>query len=130
MPTPNEFEMTWSLIGKVGMALACIVGIVKAYHFLRSQTAVAKLEEIAEKHSECIAKDKARLDNVDDQIVNIDKRLDTVEKLRAEETKRINESLTMLGTAQTALLNHMIDGNGIEEMVKERNELQKFFIKR
>jgi hypothetical protein len=123
MPTQQEIEIAWSLVGKIGVALTCLVGIIKSVKYLKSQTSVAKLEKRVSIHDDYLTTDKRRLDEMD-------KKIKSMETDRIEESRRINESLTMLGTSLTAILNHMIDGNGIEEMKKEREQLQNFFIKR
>jgi len=128
MPTPDEVNATWSLIGKLGVILACIVGIIKAYQYLRSQTSVAKLEAKAKEHDQYLTNDKRHLKNIDGQISEINKRLDKAEIDRIKESEKISESLAMLGTSLSAMLNHMIDGNGIDKMMQERDALQKFFI--
>lgn len=119
----NQIEIAWDLIGKLGVAIGVIVGIVKGYQFLRSQTSVAKLEEKVKTHETYLAKDKEHLER-------IDTRLDNMEASMKKEFEMINSSLDILGSSISSIINHMIDGDGIEEMREERKKLTAFFIRK
>lgn len=130
MPTLGEFDAFWSFIGKVGAILLLVVGIIEAYKKLRSQTPVAKLEDRMNKHDTYLDNDKRHLEELDRHIVQLDKKISDVNQNQAKESSRINASLNMLGTSMSALINHMIDGNGIDKMKEERDALNNFFYNR
>lgn len=119
----DEINIAWDLVGKVGAAMAVLVGIIQAYKYLRSQTSVAKLEEKVSMHSDYLQKDKEHLER-------IDIRLDNIENQNKNEFEQINKSLDMLGSSMASLINHMIDGNGLDKMKEERDKLTNFFISR
>ena len=130
MPTPQEINVLWSLVGKIGSIVIVVVGLLKGVKYLRSQTSVAKLECKAAEHDALLACDKKHLERIDNHIGEIDNRINKMEKERMAESKRLNDSLSILGTSMSAMLNNMIDGNNKDQMIKERDELMNYFIKK
>ena len=125
MPTPQEINVLWSLVGKIGAIVAVVVALIKGVKYLRSQTSVAKLECKTADHDKALEMDRKHFERIDNHIGEIDNRINKMDKDRMAESKRINESLSMLRTSLSAMMNQMIDGNNKEQMIKERDELMK-----
>lgn len=123
---PSEIEALWSLTGKVGAVLAAIVALIKAYQFLVQLTPVAKLEKrvtACEKHDET---DFNRINGLEKRVIELEKKTDEV----AAKIDRVDEGIQRLGKSQISLFRHMIDGNGVDKMREEEEDLTEFFIKR
>lgn len=124
MINPNELEVVWALVGKVGAGIALIVALIKGAQFLFSLTPTSRLEIRVKKCEENLDKDYKRLERVDADILEIKK----VQNGNQEDLKKLSKGINKIGTSQITLLRHMIDGNGIEEMKAEADDLTKFFI--
>lgn len=126
----ENIKITWETIGQLGVVMAAIVGIIKSYQFLRSQTSVAKLEETVKKNTENLDKDFKRLERIDTRIDDIEQKLLQQREDTNEELDKINEGINILGSSMASLINHTIDGSGVDKMREERDKLFGFFIKR
>lgn len=126
MVNPNELEVVWALAGKVGAGIALIVALIKSAQFLFSLTPTSHLEIRVKKCEENLDKDFKRLERIDNDILEIKK----VQNGNQEELKKLSKGINKIGTSQITLLRHMIDGNGIEEMKAEAEDLTKFFIEK
>ena len=76
---------------------------------------------------------KARLPNIrqDERIAKCEERLDDVEKLMENDSKRfdrIEESNRIIQKSILALLEHGIDGNNVEAMKKAKDSLNEYLI--
>jgi len=68
-----------------------------------------------------------------EHLKEIDRRIEHLEQtVNATQTqiKEVNEGIQRIGKSQISLLRHMIDGNGIDKMKEESEELTEFFITR
>ena len=108
--------------------IALIVTAIKGIQFLFSITPTGKLKQQVEDNTKHLANDFERFKEIDAKLSTMEKRLEAAERARAEESQKLNESLNMIGTSVASILNHMIDGNGVEEMKEERNKLMTHFI--
>ena len=124
--TPAEAEAVWSLVGKMGASLAVIAGLIKTLQFLFSLTPTSKLEIRVSKCEQNLEKDLKRLEKHDAEIDAVKKGQEGYKIELEHAVKGINK----IGTSQISLLRHMIDGNGIEEMKVEAEDLTKFFIEK
>lgn len=109
---------------------AIIAGAIKAVQFLFSITPTGKLKEQVDKNTTNIDKDFKHLERIDNRIDIIDATLKELKLQHEEEIKDINESLEMIGSSMTAILNHMADGNGVDKLKEQRDKLIEYFIKR
>lgn len=121
---PAEAEAIWSLVGKIGAALALVAGLIQTTKYLFSLTPTSKLEVRMAKCEEHLDKDLKRLEKHDAELEAIRKSQEKYEQNLQKTVKGINK----IGTSQIALLRHMVDGNSIEEMKAEADDLTKFFI--
>ena len=119
--TPDQF---FEICGWI----AIIVTAIKGVQFLFSLTPTGKLKTQVESNTKHLSEDFERFKIMEKRLVDIELRMDKSEKERAEESKRLTDSLNIIGTSVASILNHMIDGNGIEEMKKERDQLIGHFI--
>jgi hypothetical protein len=133
--TPQMTDLeAWALFGKWILAAGGIAGavlsIVKLIGWIRSKTSVAKLEADSKQHAVWLNNDHDQIKQLNCHVEQIDQRIDEIEDKRLTESVKINQSLQMLGTSLCAILNHLIDGEGKEEMKQKRDELTNFFIKK
>lgn len=126
MVNPNELEALWALVGKVGAGIALIVALIKGAQFLFSITPTSRLEIRVKKCEQDLEKDLKRLEKHDAEIDAVRKGQEGYKIELEHAVKGINK----IGTSQISLLRHMIDGNGIEEMKAEAEDLTKFFIEK
>lgn len=126
MANPNELEVVWALVGKVGAGIALIVALIKGAQFLFSLTPTSRLEIRVKKCEQDLEKDLEHLEKHDAEIEAIRKGQEGYKIELEHAVKGINK----IGTSQISLLRHMIDGNGIEEMKAEAEDLTKFFIEK
>lgn len=122
----NEINTVWVFIGKVGVFLGVIVAIVQAVKYLAGLMPSTKLEH---RVSEIEGKQK----NDFEHLKEIDRRIEHLEQSVMDtqtSIKEVNEGIQRIGKAQISLLRHMIDGNGIDKMKEESDELTEWFIMR
>ena len=122
--TPSEVEALWSLVGKAGTFIAAIVTLIKGYQFLRSLSPSAKVEKRMDAAEAKLQKDYEHLDRLDKEVAEIKK---SQQKYGDELQKAVN-GINKIGTSQISLLRHMADGNGVDELRAEAEDLTKFFI--
>lgn len=122
--TPSEIEALWSLVGKAGTFIAAIVALIKGYQFLRSLSPAAKVEKRMDAAEAKLQKDYEHLDRLDKEVAEIKK---SQQKYGDELQKAVN-GINKIGTSQISLLRHMADGNGVDELRAEAEDLTKFFI--
>lgn len=122
----DEINAAWSLIGKIGVALAVIVGVITSVKYLYGLLPTAKLET---RVNDMEAKQKdgfERLAKLDSEIAEIKKRFEFTEK----QLMQMNEGINRIGKSQISLLHHFATGNGQKEMMKEADDLTEFFVDR
>ena len=122
--TQSEIEALWSIAGKIGAAIVALGGFVKMAQYLFSITPTSRLGVRVKKCEMLLEKDYQHLQQIDSDIKDIRKEHEADRAELRNAVKGINK----LGTSQISLLHHMIDGNGIEEMKKEADDLTKFFV--
>ena len=122
----DEINAAWSLVGKIGVALAVIVGVITSVKYLYGLLPTAKLET---RVNDMEAKQKdgfERLAKLDSEIAEIKKRFEFTEK----QLMQMNEGINRIGKSQISLLHHFATGNGQKEMMKEADDLTEFFVDR
>lgn len=124
----DRVNIAWQLIGQIAAGLGVLVALIQAYKYLRSQTSIAKLESKVQQQSEHLEKDYKHLESIDIRLNTFEKRLIDYEETQAKEVERLNSSLDRLGKSLAAILNYMVEGNGVDKMREERDKLIEFFI--
>ena len=124
MTTPSEIEALWSALGKIGAVIVALGGFVKMAQYLLSLTPTSKLEIRVKKCEDNLQKDFNHFERLDNEIVEIKK---SQQKYGDELQKAVN-GINKIGTSQISLLRHMADGNGVDELRAEAEDLTKFFI--
>lgn len=124
MTTPSEIEALWSALGKIGAIIVALGGFVKMAQYLFSLTPTSKLEIRVKKCEDNLQKDFNHFERLDNEIVEIKK---SQQKYGDELQKAVN-GINKIGTSQISLLRHMADGNGVDELRAEAEDLTKFFI--
>lgn len=126
MITATEVEALWSVIGKVGAAIAFLVALVKGYKYLMSQMPTAKLEERLDKAEENLKKDLQHFEKLESRITGIEQRISETD----DKINHIDDGVKQIGESQISLLRHLVNGNGQKEMEAEADKLTAYFIKR
>ena len=122
----TDFEIAWSVVGKVGACLAVIVAIVQGVRYLYSMAPSAKLEKRVDKVEEHLAADYEHLKEIDQKLEKLSEKVQHTD----DELKVLNEGINRIGKSQITLLRHFVSGNGQQEMQKEAEDLTEFFINR
>lgn len=124
--TIAEMNATWAFIGKTLAFLTVIIGLWKAVEFLWSKSPSYKLGSRLETAEKRLERGDKRFEEIDMRIKNIEQQVNSSQ----EQIKEVNKGIQMLGKAEISLINHLIDGNGIDAMRKEVKELTDYFIER
>lgn len=123
MPTATEVDITWELILKVAAIIGVLVAIIQGTKYLSSMTPTAKLTNRVNSIEELQKKDYEHLKEIDRKIESLEQKTNDTQRQIGE----VNQGVKMLGRSQVSLLLHMINGNGVDEMAKEVEELTKYF---
>lgn len=126
MPTANEISVTWDLIIKIGAIIGILVAIIQGTKYLASLTPTAKLAERVNGIEQNLNKDFEHIKELDRKIEHLEEKTDNTQK----QIKEVNDGIKMIGRSQISLLRHMVDGNGVDKMRDEAEELTDFFIDR
>ena len=126
MPTANEISVTWDLIIKIGAIIGILVAIIQGTKYLASLTPTAKLTSRVNGIEDNLKKDFEHIKELDRKIEHLEEKTDNTQK----QIKEVNDGIKMIGHSQISLLRHMVDGNGVDKMRDEADELTKFFIDR
>lgn len=126
MPTANEISVTWDLIIKIGAIIGILVAIIQGTKYLASLTPTAKLTERVNGIEDNLKKDFEHIKEIDRKIEHLEEKTDNTQV----QIKEVNDGIKMIGHSQISLLRHMVDGNGVDKMRDEADELTKFFIDR
>lgn len=124
MTTPSEIEALWSALGKIGAIIVALGGFVKMVQYLFSLTPTSKLEIRVKKCEDNLQKDYNHFERLDNEIVEIKKS----QQRYGDELQKAVNGINKIGTSQISLLRHMADGNGVDELRAEAEDLTKFFI--
>ena len=123
-----ETQFTLNDILSTLAVIVAIVAGIKALQFLFSISPIGKLKTQVESNTKHLNDDFEKFKTIEKRLNDIDDRLDKAEESRNAEVRGLTESLNIIGTSVASILNHMIDGNGIEEMKGERDRLIGHFI--
>ena len=122
----QEFESFWVVIGKAGAGIGLIVAIVQGIRYLYTLMPSSKLEKRVDKIEELQVKDYEHLKKIDQKIENLEMKTENTQ-IKLNE---LSEGIQRIGKSQIALLRHTIDGNGIDKMREEVEDLTDYFIDR
>lgn len=109
---------------------ALIAGAYKAVEYLLAKTPTARLFAEMEEMKKHLDSDNKQLKKHDNELCELKTAMKEMSKTVESQNKYLNEAINMLGTSQISMINHMITGNGQEELKKERDEMTDFFINR
>jgi len=126
MPTANEISVTWDLIIKIGAIIGILVAIIQGTKYLASLTPTAKLTDRVNGIEDNLKKDFEHIKEIDRKIAHLEEKTDNTQK----QIEEVNEGIKKIGRSQISLLRHMVDGNGVDKMRDEAEELTDFFIDR
>ena len=126
MVNAGEIEAVWSLVGKVAAVIGVTVALIQGIRYLYSLSPSAKLDQKISAIEKNLEKDYEHLKKHDDEIETLNKKLDHTSK----QIDQLNQGIHRLGKSQIALINHTINGNGIDKLREEVDDLTEFFIDR
>ena len=126
MNTVAEVETFWAVLGKGAAIIGVIVAIVQGVRYLYSLLPSAKLEKRLKQAETNLERDYEHLKKHDNEIEQLNKKSDDT----AKKIDQVNQGVHRLGKSQIALLNHQINGNGIDKLKEEADDLTDFFIDR
>ena len=122
----QDIETFWSVVGKSAAIIGVIVAIIQGVKFLYAETPTAKLAKRVDGMGEKLDKDLHHLERHDREISEL--------QIKTSETERkieeMNNGIKMIGKSNILILRHMIDGDGVDAMKKEAEDLTEFFINR
>lgn len=126
METVAEINALWILLGKTSVFVGLVVGLVQGIRYLAGLMPSSKLARRAQDMETKLKTDFERLNEHDRRLTKLE--------AEVEETKKsidqVNEGIQRLGRSQISLLNHLANGNGVDEMRNEAKDLTEFFISR
>lgn len=122
----QEIETFWTVVGKGAAIIGIIVAIVQGVRYLYGILPSAKLEKRVDKIEELQKKDYEHFQKIDNRLDHLEQKTDNTQK----QLEQVNEGILRIGKSQIALLRHTIDGNGIDKMREEADDLTEFFIER
>ena len=122
----QDIEVFWNVVGKGAAIIGVIVAITQGIRYLYSLMPSSKLEKRVGDIEEHVQKDYEHLKKHDTDIDDLRKKTDRTQ----EQLKQVNEGIQRIGKSQIALLHHTIDGNGVDKMREEVDDLTDFFINR
>lgn len=120
----GEIEAFWSVVGKGAAIIGVIVAIVQGVSYLYTKTPGAKLEKRVGDMEGHLQKDYEHLKKHDEDIDALRLKTDRTE----QQLEELNAGIHRIGKSQIALLRHNIDGNGVEKMREEADDLTQYFI--
>ena len=123
MPLMEKVNIAWELVGQIAVGIGVLVALVQGFKYLWSESAIGKLEKEVSKNKENLERDYRHLERIDN-------RLDMLEKNTQRELDQINDGINILGSSMASMINHMVEGDGIDRLKEERDKLVGFFIKR
>jgi len=122
----GELETFWTVVGKGAAIIGVVVAIIQGIRYLYSIMPSAKLEKRMELAEVKLQKDYEHLQEHDRDIKGLKEKTDLTEAKLNE----MNGGIQRLGKSQIALMRHMIDGNGIDQLREEADDLTEYFIER
>lgn len=126
MITINEAEAVWSVIGKLGAFIGVLVAIVTGFKYLWNMMPTSKLEQRVKEIEEHDKSDFEKLKSIESRINTLESRLDETR----QDIANIEEGIERIGKSQISMLRHMADGNGVDALKQEADNLTEFFIER
>lgn len=122
----TELETFWTVVGKGAAIIGVIVALVQGISYLYTKMPTGKLEKRVDKIEELQKRDYEHFNKIDERLDNLEQKSDSTQK----QLEQVNEGIQRIGKSQIALLRHTIDGNGIDKMREEADDLTAFFIDR
>ena len=126
MTAIQDIETFWIVVGKFAAIIALLVGLVQGLSYLHTKLPSGKLEKRVDKIEELQKRDFEHFKKIDGRLDNLEKDSRNTQ----EQLKQVNDGIQRIGKSQIALLRHNIDGNGIDKMREEADDLTEFFIDR
>lgn len=126
MTAIQDIETFWMVVGKFAAVIALLVGLVQGISYLHTKLPSGKLEKRVDKIEELQKRDFEHFKKIDGRLDNLEKDSRNTQ----EQLKQVNDGIQRIGKSQIALLRHNIDGNGIDKMREEADDLTEFFIDR
>lgn len=103
----NDLLQLFGMIAIIGGGMKYLVSLLDPFRKLKSEVGAIK---------DYLTKDKQRLDEGDEKMKAIDKKIE-----------RQDKALAVIGLAVSEMINHQITGNDVDALKKRQSELDEFF---
>ena len=103
----NDLLQLFGMIAIIGGGMKYLVSLLDPFRKLKSEVSAIK---------DYLTKDKQRLDEGDEKMKAIDKKIE-----------RQDKALAVIGLAVSEMINHQITGNDVDALKKRQSELDEFF---
>ena len=103
----NDLLQLFGMIAIIGGGMKYLVSLLDPFRKLKSEVGAIK---------DYLTKDKQRLDEGDEKMKAIDKKIEKQDK-----------ALAVIGLAVSEMINHQITGNDVDALKKRQSELDEFF---
>lgn len=122
----QDVETFWTVVGKGAAIIGIIVAIIQGIRYLYGIMPIAKLEKQVGTLMQKMENDYVHLQRHDREILELQKRAEAIDT----QIDNINEGVTKIGKSNISILRHMIDGDAVDKMKEEVQDLTEFFIDR
>lgn len=103
----NDLLQLFGMIAIIGGGMKYIVSLLDPFRKLKAEVGAIK---------DYLTKDKQRLDEGEEKMKAIDKKIE-----------RQDKALAVIGLAVSEMINHQITGNDVDALKKRQSELDEFF---
>ena len=103
----NDLLQLFGMIAIIGGGMKYLVSLLDPFRKLKSEVGAIK---------DYLTKDKQRLDEGDEKMKAIDKKIE-----------RQDKALAVIGLAVSEMINHQITGNDVSALKERQRELDEFF---
>ena len=103
----NDLLQLFGMIAIIGGGMKYLVSLLDPFRKLKSEVGAIK---------DYLTKDKQRLDEGDEKMKSIDKKIE-----------RQDKALAVIGLAVSEMINHQITGNDVSALKERQRELDEFF---
>ena len=103
----NDLLQLFGMIAIIGGGMKYLVSLLDPFRKLKSEVGAIK---------DYLTKDKQRLDEGDEKMKAIDRKIE-----------RQDKALAVIGLAVSEMINHQITGNDVDALKKRQSELDEFF---
>lgn len=129
---PNNLVTVFAWTGILAAIYLLYVAVKKGHEYIRSKDPIEVLrKEMTDKledHAKKLDMDKHHFDSLENRLSVIEHRMDEASTIQKRAAERSEENFKVLASSLSAMLGHMITGNGIDELKATQHKLTDYFI--